>query len=458
MKEFLALGGTGVLILLMEILNLKKWATPVLLAGLSVTVLLAVQHMGVDEDVFGMARMDTMALSFCTVICLVTMAWYLLFKRHFESNLGQSDLVALIVFSLIGGLCMVSFTNLTMLFLGIEILSISLYVLAASDKSNINSTEAGFKYFLMGAFASGFLLFGIAMIYGATGSFDIYKIGEVLGNNRLSDTPLVLVGITMIIVGLGFKASGAPFHFWAPDVYQGSPTPITAYMATVVKTVAFAAFFRLFYISFQIEGATWLKLIWGMTALTLVLGNLTAAVQENAKRMLAYSSIGHAGFLLMALAAMNEKSYDAILFYGAAYSLSTVAAFGVLYFVQRSSGGNNLISAFNGLGKRNPGLALVMTIALLSLGGIPPLAGFMAKYFAFAAAFTSGHIWLPVIGIIGSLIGIYYYFKLIIAMYFAETEITEAVEVNGLEQGLLYLLTVLMVVLGVFPWLVTGGF
>lgn len=458
MKEFLALGGTGILLLLMEIMNLKKLVTPVLLAGLSVTILFAVQHMGVDEDVFGMARMDTMALSFSTVICLVTMAWYFLFKQYFDNAAGRSDLLALIVFSLIGGLCMVSFTNLTMLFLGIEILSISLYVLAASDKTNLSSTEAGFKYFLMGAFASGFLLFGIAMIYGATGSFDIYKIGEALGNNALSDNPLVLVGITLIIVGLGFKASGAPFHFWAPDVYQGSPTPVTAFMATVVKTVAFAAFFRLFYISFQIEGATWLKLIWGMTALTLLIGNLTAAVQENAKRMLAYSSIGHAGFLLMSLAAMNEKSYSAILFYGAAYSLSTITAFGVLYFVQRSSNGNNLITAFNGLGKRNPGMAMVMSVALLSLGGIPPLAGFMAKYLAFAAAFTSGHIWLPVIGIIGSLIGIYYYFKIIIAMYFKEPEASEAVEVNGLEQGMLYLLAGLMVVLGVFPWLVTGGF
>jgi NADH-quinone oxidoreductase subunit N len=454
MIPFLALGGTGLLLLISDILRLRKMAsTIILLTGLCLTIAVCIWQYGSQELVFGMAKLDNSAFGFCLTSCVITLLWYLLFQRYFDNKMGRTDMLALIVFALIGGLCMVSFTNLTLLFLGIEILSISLYVLAGSEKDNLHSTEAAFKYFLMGAFTSGFLLMGLALVYGATGSFDIYKIAESISLEQGNNNPLIQVGILMIIVGMGFKVSGAPFHFWAPDVYQGSPTVITAFMASVVKLIAVAAFFRLFLTAFPLYYDQWSYLVWGMSALTLLVGNIMATVQENVKRMLAYSSVGHAGFLLVTLASNQPSANLVILYYAAAYSLATILSFGIVYFIHRDGQTEESLSSFNGLGRRSPLLATLMTISLLSLAGIPPLSGFIAKYFVIATALRSGLIGLVVISILASIIGVYYYFRIIRAMYAEHATTTKVIEVSKMELFILWVLVGGMVLLGVYPGL-----
>ena len=303
----------------------------------------------------------------------------------------------------------------------------------------------------MGAFATGFFLFGVAMIYGATKSFDLIQIAQTIYSGT---APKVLLssGILFMLIGMAFKISVVPFHFWTPDVYQGAPTHITAFMSTIVKTAAIAAFFRLFVVCFDTQREVWSNIIWGIAALTLIFGNITAVYQNSVKRMLAYSSIAHAGYMLLALLSLAESSQGSILFYTAAYSVGSIAAFSVLILVCKS--GEENFDSFNGLGKSNPILALVMTVAVLSLAGIPPLAGFFAKYYIFSSAISAGNVGIVIIAIIGSLISIYYYFRVIIAMYFREGKENSAIELSLAEQLLLVLATSLIIALGIFPDLI----
>lgn len=339
--------------------------------------------------------------------------------RNLNATLG--DHYGLILFSLCGALVMFSFTNMTMLFLGIEILSIPLYVLAGSRREEPSGNEAALKYFLMGAFATGILLFGMTLVYGATSSFDLASISRAIGNG--DQMPGMLkVGILLIIMGLSFKISAVPFHFWAPDVYQGSPNLITAFMATVVKTAGIAAFYRLFAIAFPGAESFWSVPVVVITTLTMTLANTTAIFQQDFKRMMAYSSISHAGYLLLAVLAIGTAGADqALLFYTLTYSLATICAFGAYIAVAEQNGGNGTFAAFNGLSKKQPLVAAVLTLSMLSLAGIPPLAGFFGKYFLFTAAFGK-YPWLIVLAVINSAISIYYYFKIIIAMYFTREE------------------------------------
>ena len=344
--------------------------------------------------------------------------------RNLNATLG--DHYGLILFSLCGALVMFSFTNMTMLFLGIEILSIPLYVLAGSRRENLAGNEAALKYFLMGAFATGILLFGMTLVYGATSSFDLASISRAIGNGA-EMSGMLKVGILLIIAGLSFKVSAVPFHFWAPDVYQGSPNLITAFMATVVKTAGFAAFFRLFSIAFPGAEGFWSVPVAMIAALTMTVANFTAIFQQDFKRMMAYSSISHAGYLMLAVLAIGTAGADnALLFYTLTYSLATICAFGAYIAVAEPSG-NGSFAAFNGLGKKQPLLAAVMALSMLSLAGIPPLAGFFGKYFLFTAAFEK-YPWLIVLAVINSAVSIYYYFKVLIAMYFVREEETGEIQ------------------------------
>jgi NADH-quinone oxidoreductase subunit N len=307
-----------------------------------------------------------------------------------------------------------------MLFLGIEILSIPLYVLAGSRRDDPAGNEAALKYFLMGSFATGILLFGMTLVYGATASFDLATISRVIGNG--DQMPGMLkVGILILIMGLSFKVSAVPFHFWAPDVYQGSPNLVTAFMATVVKTAGFAAFYRLFAIAFPGAEGFWSVPVALVAALTMTVANVTAIFQEDFKRMMAYSSISHAGYLLLAVLAIGTEGADqALLFYSLTYSLATICAFGAFIVVAEQTG-KSTFDAFNGLSKKQPLMAAVLTLSMLSLAGIPPLAGFFGKYFLFTAAFAK-YPWLIVLAVINSAISIYYYFKIVIAMYFSRED------------------------------------
>lgn len=461
MKPILVLTGLGILTLLAELFRFRKALFPLVIIGLLGALAATISYAWYDDGAMGtfingMLRFgSTEAVSFpmitSAIIITTALLWYLMQKDFLSDETNETDHTALVMFMLAGAVILTCFSNLTMLFLGVEILSIPLYVMAGSRKNDLHSNESAFKYFLTGSFASGFLLFGITLIYGAVGSFDMNVIGEVMMANAKAQPAFLYAGVVLLLVGMLFKVSAAPFHFWAPDVYQGAPTPITALMSTVVKTAAIVAIANLFLSKVLAPLASfWAPVLAVCAALTLLIGNISAVMQTSVKRMLAFSSISHAGFLVMAVAAVGSSmAPKAIYFYTAAYSIASITAFTVLLNVIKAHRNDN-VDSFNGLAKKNPLLAVTMTIGLLSLAGIPPTAGFFGKYFIFAAAFTSGYGWLAVIGILASLVGVYYYFRIIIAMYFRPADET-AVPVSSLHQVLLFVTAVLTIVLGLLP-------
>lgn len=449
MKALVLLSSLGVIALLAEIFSFKKLLYPVVILGLIITFVLNLVDWNTNELYYGMMRYDNFAVAFSSVLIGITTLWFVMADGFFKEESSLTDHFALILFALAGGIIMVSYSNMTMLFLGIEILSIPMYVLAGSKKDVIASNEAGFKYLILGSFSTGFLLFGIALIYGSTASFDLPTIADFITSHQGTIPGMFYVGVLLILVAMVFKVSAVPFHFWAPDVYEGAPTSVTAFMATIVKTAAFAAFLRLFYSTFASTGGVWVDVLWVIAALTLLVGNITAVIQTSTKRMLAYSSIAHAGYMLLALIALNQYSQSSVLFYSLAYSIGSLASFGVLNIVMKARE-NDTTSAFNGLARSNPLLAVAMTVALLSLAGIPPTAGFFAKYYIFTAAFQSGYVWLVLIAILASLVGVYYYFRIIIAMFFKQSD-TAPIEVSA-NHKLLFIITILLTIaLGLFP-------
>lgn len=430
MKSLLIIFFTAIIVLFAGLLKKRDLIQVLRIGGVLAALAAAVWDLSegaaYNERYASMFRFDGYALSFTVIALLSTLLLFGLTRwgfRELYDTLG--DHYALILFSLCGALCMFSFTSMVMLFLGIEILSIPLYVLAGSRRDDLNSNEAAMKYFLMGAFATGILLFGIALVYGSTASFDLNQIHAVI--TAKGHSPQMLsVGIMLILIGLSFKVSAVPFHFWAPDVYTGSPTLITTFMATIVKTAGFAAFYRLFSMAFTGAGEFWTTALAMVAALTMTLANTTAIFQTNFKRMMAYSSVSHAGYLLLAvLVAGQPGAAGALLFYTLAYSLATICAFGCFLLVAEQNQDESF-SAFNGLSKKQPFLAASMAIAMMSLAGIPPTAGFFGKYFLFTAAFEQ-YPWLIVLAVINSAISIFYYFKVIIAMYFSREENTYTV-------------------------------
>jgi len=405
-----------------------------------------------------MLTVDNYSVAFSGIVLLTALV-LLPFSRSYvvagEPNLAEY--YSLLLFSLVGAIMMVSYNHLIMLFVGIEILSISMYCLAGSDKRNVRSNEAALKYFLQGAFATGILLFGIALVYGATGTFQLNELAAAIATPaNASLQPMLYVGVLMMVIGIGFKVSAAPFHFWTPDVYEGTPTFFTAFMSTVVKTAGFAAFLKLLLVALPGASAVWLPTIVAMCVLTLLLGNVGAAVQTSAKRMLAYSSVSHAGYLLLGLVAgrgqLSGPAAQAIFFYSLAYSVATVAAFGVLKLVSDQRQREDY-AGLAGLARTNPLLAFSMTVAMLSLGGIPLTGGFFGKFFIFTAVVAQGYIWLVVFAVLMSMVGIYYYLRPVIAMYMrpAEPGNEAPIVVDGFQSATLVLLAVLTLVLGILP-------
>lgn len=461
MKGLLIISGLGILAMLAEIFKFKKLLLPIVLIGILAAYALNVMEWkaGLSIPYFdNMIGFDKMAIAFSGIILATAFFWFILANDYFEADSNLVDHFALVLFALVGALMLTAFKNMTTLFLGIEIMSIPLYVLAASKKKDMKSNEAGFKYLIMGSFASAFLLFGIALIYGAVGSFDIMQIRTYISANADSLPMFFYVGVVMMLVAMCFKVSAAPFHFWAPDVYEGSPTLITALMSTVVKTAAFAAFMRLFMIGFADVSATWTGILGVIVALSLIIANFSAAMQSSVKRMLAYSSISHAGFMLMIILAnvRSNLSVDAMIYYSLAYSIGSIAAFGILYNVTRN--GNESIDAFNGLGKRNPGMALCMTIAMLSLAGIPVTSGFFAKYFVFTAMIGTQYKWLLILAVLTSAVGAYYYLKVIIAMYFKEESTKEPVAIERSNTLVIAVTSVITIIIGIVPGIVAEMF
>jgi len=398
-----------------------------------------------------------------TVIVLVSAFMVVTLSSSFieDESAQPAEYYAIMLFSLVGAIMMIGFENLIMLFIGLEILSVAMYVLTGSDKRNLRSNEAALKYFLMGAFATGIMLFGMALLYGATGSFVISDIRAYAANGAALGSPLLLfMGMLMVLIGMLFKVSAAPFHFWTPDVYEGAPTLFTAFMSTVVKTAGFAALFRLLSVSFVSIYGFWGIILTGITVLTLLVSNLTAVYQHSFKRMMAYSSISHAGYLLIALTAIGQQTKQALVFYSLAYSIATIAAFGVLLLVNRhqteeGKATDETYDAFNGLARQNPVLGFTMAVSMLSLAGIPLTAGFWGKFMVFTTAADRGIIWLLVVAVLMSAVGIYYYFRVIIAMYLRDGQ-TSAIRVAPFYKYMLIAATILTIVLGIMPGLVQG--
>ena len=376
-----------------------------------------------------------------------------------DESAQPAEYYTLMLFSLVGAVMMIGFENLIMLFVGVEILSVSMFILTGSDKKNLRSNEAALKYFLMGAFATGIMLFGMALLYGATGSFNLTAIkGYVMVNSAPS--AMLYVGLLMLLIGMLFKVSAAPFHFWTPDVYDGAPTIFTTYMSTIVKTAGFAAIYRLLSGSFSGIYSFWWMTLAVITVLTLLAGNITAVYQTSFKRMMAYSSISHAGYLLLSLTALTSQSQSALVFYSLAYSIATISAFGVLMLVAKETGVHSYenaerFEAFNGLGKKNPLLAFVLTVSMLSLAGIPLTAGFWGKFFVFSSAADRGLTCLLVIAILMSTVGFYYYFKAIIASYMREGELS-TIKVSPFYRLILIATTIITLVFGLMPDFLKG--
>jgi NADH-quinone oxidoreductase subunit N len=450
MNALLVICGLGIISLVAEVANFKKWLITVIMLGLVSAAALVVLDWNTGGHYYhDMLVFDNFSLAFTGLITVVSILWFWMAGDYFKTEFHKTDRAALVVFAVAGGVLMISFNNMAMLFLGIEILSISLYVLAGSRKEDMGSNEASFKYFLMGSFATGFLLLGIAFVYGATGSFQIDTIGNYVLSHVGELPAFFYAGALLMLIGLAFKISAVPFHFWAPDVYEGSPSSITAFMSTVVKIAAIAAFYKIFSICFTTIQPVWALVLQIIMVLTLVLANVTAVYQNSVKRMLAYSSIGHVGYILLAFLADDQKSAGTIFFYLTAYAISSLAAFTVLLAVGGADEESG-VDKFNGLFKRNPLLAVGLTIALLSLAGIPPLPGFFGKYMVFALAIANGQIGFVILAVVTSLIGVYYYFRVLIAMYFKDAGATR-IDTPFSVEVLVIVLIVLTLAMGIFP-------
>jgi NADH-quinone oxidoreductase subunit N len=441
----------GMIVMFLGIMEKKKWILPVIMIGLTISFGVNIGEWNRNISYFSeMMIVDNFAVAF-TGVLIFTSGLVFMFSGNYYRSVERplEDVYSLMLFSLAGAIVMTSFSNLVMLFLGIEILSISMYILAGSKKFDLASNEAAMKYFLTGSFATGFLLFGIALIYGATGSFNLREIAAFTASHINSLPSYFNIGLILIMIGLSFKLAVAPFHFWAPDVYQGSPTLITAFMATVVKIAGIAAFYRLFDICFHNVSGIWVRTLLIFSVATIFAGNLAGLYQTNMKRLLAYSSISHAGYMIMGIVAMNKTSAGALLLYSASYSLVTIAAFGIIMLV-REVRHNDDIETFNGLAKTNPYTAFGLTISMLSLTGIPPLAGFAAKYYIFSTAMENGYLWLVILALLGSAISAVYYFRPIIAMYLKEGN-WPAIPVTRTYKIQLVSITLLALLLGLIP-------
>ncbi len=428
----------------------KYWAIVGIVMVLIANILEFFGHPFFNIDTKGMLHFDSFGLHFNTIAFICTLLFFLLNGKDFEKiGLHVSEYFSLMFFVLCGVSILSSFNTLLLLFLGIEILSIPLYILTGSDKRNLKGNEASLKYFLMGAFSTGLMLMGIALIYGGNslGSFYIDAINLGKGNLPV----LIAAGLVLLLVAMSFKVSAAPFHFWAPDVYDGAPAVVTSFMMTIAKIAAFVAFFRLFETSFGAMQHQWQLLIVVITAATLLIGNVTAVFQRSVKRMLAYSSISHAGFMMFTLFALNTMAREGLLLYAGAYSLATIGIFAIIIKMSDYS-----VEGFNGLGKKQPLLAFTAVIFLLSLTGIPLTAGFTAKFYVLMAAVKDGHqIWLVILAVICAAIGAVYYFRVIQAIYFKEPVpgLNDEIVVTPAFKWILVITAALIILLGILPGL-----
>ncbi|MBI5815835.1 MAG: NADH-quinone oxidoreductase subunit N [Nitrospinae bacterium] len=421
---------TAALLLMMEVFAEKKGKDHlgyVALAGVALAGYATIGLHGPAHPAFsGLYVVDNFSTFFKVVFLIGTGLSILLSVKYIkDEGIDSGEYYAMLLFATVGMFTLASAANLITVFMGVEVLSISLYVLAGYTRARETSNEASIKYFILGALSSGFLLYGIALVYGATGTTGLHAIGDAV-RAGVGNKMTLTVGAALITLGFCFKVAAAPFHMWTPDVYQGAPSPVTAFMSAGPKAAAFAAFLRVFAEAFPGLKGEWWEIIWILAAVTMTLGNVVALQQNNVKRMLAYSSISHAGYVLVGFAAGSPAASSSILFYMLAYTFMNIAAFAIVTGIGGKGEEKVYFQDYTGLGYSRPAVGLALSVALFSLAGIPPTAGFAGKFYVFLSAIDEGFIWLAVIGVLNSVVSVFYYLRLTVYMYMREEGKAEA--------------------------------
>lgn len=455
-SPLLTVAGTGLLLLVLEGFRRgsARLAYAVSLLGLVAAGTLCILTYGANQPAFNDSFLPGPYGSYFTMLFLVAAFLTVVLSRDYLERLQihRTEYYALVLFAVTGMILMASAIDLIVLFLGVELMSLCLYVLAGFMRTKTRSNESALKYFLLGAFATGFLLYGIALIYGTTGTTNLRTISQTFESH--STDVVFLLGVGMLIMALSFKVAAAPFHMWAPDVYEGAPTSVTAFMSTAGKAAAFAAFAAVFLRSFSFAGTNVSSLLAVLAATSMIVGNVTAIAQSNIKRMLAYSGVAHAGYMLAGIAAGNADGQVGILFYLAAYVLMNLGAFAVVSLVEGENDSKLTFDDYAGLSTQQPALAACMALFMFSLAGIPPFAGFFGKYYVFLAAVKADMVWLAIVGVLTSLISVYYYLRLVVFMYFREGAATVSARLSPDTMTVIVLAALLILQLGIYPSLV----
>jgi NADH-quinone oxidoreductase subunit N len=423
------------------------------LIGLVGAALATVFLWGADAQSFGVVRSDNFALFINLILCVIGVLTMLFSDDIVErEQLPPGEYYALTLFAISGMMLMAAATDLLVIFLALEVLSLAVYVLTGIRRASAAGAEAAFKYFLLGSFSSAFFLYGVAFAFAVSGSTRLDELGAVLSSQGAGEpSTMAILAVGLLVVGFAFKISAVPFHMWTPDAYEGAPTIVTAFMSTGVKAAAFAAFVRVFLAPLEPLKDQWIPVLALIAAATMILGTVVGVVQSNIKRMLAYSSIAHAGYLLLGLIATTNTGKAAVLFYLLAYAVSNLGALGIVALLGTSQHGHDELRDFAGLWKSRPGLAGLMTVFLLSLGGFPPTAGFIGKWYIFSAAVERGHYWLAIIGVLTSVVSVFFYLRIVVMMYMTEgTDIARGRVPLPAAAGLV-LATIGVLYLGVLP-------
>ena len=402
---------------------------------------------------FGVVTADNFALFVNLILVVVGVLTVLFSSETIERDgIPAGEYYALVLFAIVGMMLMAQSSDLLLMFLALETMSIAVYVLTGLRRDQANATEAAFKYFLLGAFASSFFLYGIAFIYGVAGTTHLERAGAAIAAQSMADSPMLLIAVGLLIVGFAFKVAAVPFHMWSPDAYEGAPTVVTGFMSTGVKAAAVAAFARVFLSALGPLVDDWTPVLWVIAVLTMVVGTVVGVSQTSIKRMLAYSSIAHAGYLLVAIIAANDVGKASLLFYLASYAVTNVAAFGIIAMLGSKDSANDELRDYAGLAHSHPALAALLTVFLLSLGGFPPTAGFIAKWYTFSAAVTEGYYGLAIIGMLSSVVSVYFYLRIVVMMYMTERDARPVPPpVPGIAMAGLVVSMIAVLYLGVLP-------
>lgn len=402
---------------------------------------------------FGVVVADNFGLFVTGILILVGLLSIGLSGPTIErERLPKGEYYALLLFGLAGMMLMATASDLLVIFIALEVMSLAVYVLTGIRRDSPAATEAAFKYFLLGAFSSAFFLYGIAFTYGLTGSTHLDRVGHLIAAQSISPAPMQLLAVGLLFVGFAFKVGAVPFHMWTPDAYEGAPPSVTGFMSTGVKAAAFAAFVRVFLAAFEPMRGDWSSVLWVVAALTMVLGTVVGVAQSNVKRMLAYSSIAHGGYILLAVLSGNDIGKGAVLFYLLTYAVTNLGAFGVIALLEGSDRPGDRVSDYAGLWSERPGLAALMTIFLLSLGGFPPMAGFIAKWYVFTSAVKAGYSVLAIIGVLTSVVSVFFYLRIVVMMYMTEREGPARVPAVPLTAGLTLVVSAIIIFyLGILP-------